>query len=143
MSNTRITRRNLAIRTGAIALTSLLPPLAKSAESVPVVYYAREATPEAFIEIFDRLRKDLGAEHREGKVGFKLHGDEVDKNRALWKALLAHVPGSQYIECNWASGYTSGRGTTEGNYEAIAANKSTFSTAMANTAPCRRRKAAG
>lgn len=37
----------------------------------------------------------------------------------LWKALQAHVPGSQYIECNWASGYTSGRGTTEGNYEAI------------------------
>lgn len=119
MSHTRITRRNLAIRTGAIALTSLLPPLAKSAESVPVVYYAREATPETFIEIFDRLRKDLGAEGRKGKVGFKLHGDEVDKNRALWKALQAHVPGSRYIECNWASGYTTGRGTTEGNFDAI------------------------
>lgn len=119
MSDMPITRRNLAIRTGALALTGLLPSLAKAEEALPVVYYAREATPEAFIEIFDRLRKDLGAEGRKGKVGFKLHGDEVDKNRALWKALQAHVPGSQYIECNWASGYTSGRGTTEGNYEAI------------------------
>ena len=119
MSDLLITRRNLAIRTGALALTGLLPPLVKAEETLPVVYYAREATPEAFIEIFDRLRKDLGAENRKGKVGFKLHGDEVDKNRALWKALQEHVPGSKFIECNWASGYTSGRGTTEGNYEAI------------------------
>lgn len=119
MSDLLITRRNLAIRTSALALTGFLPPLSRAGETVPVVYYAREATPEAFIEIFDRLRRDLGAENRKGKVGLKLHGDEVDKNRALWKALQEHVPGSRYIECNWASGYTSGRGTTEGNYEAI------------------------
>lgn len=118
MSEMLINRRNLAIRTGALALTGLLPPLSK-AEEIPAVYYSREATPEAFIAIFDRLRRDLGAEGRKGLVGFKLHGDEVDKNRALWKALQEHVPGSRYIECNWASGYTSGRGTTEGNYEAI------------------------
>lgn len=119
MSDLLITRRNLAIRTGALALTGFLPPLSRAGETVPVVYYAREATPEAFIEIFDRLRRDLGAENRKGKVGLKLHGDEVDKNRALWKALQEHVPGSRYIECNWASGYTTGRGTTEGNFDAI------------------------
>ena len=119
MSDLLITRRNLAIRTSALALTGFLPPLSRAGETVPVVYYAREATPEAFIEIFDRLRRDLGAENRKGKVGLKLHGDEVDKNRALWKALQEHVPGSRYIECNWASGYTTGRGTTEGNFDAI------------------------
>lgn len=119
MSDLLITRRNLAIRTSALALTGFLPPLSRVGETVPVVYYAREATPEAFIEIFDRLRRDLGAENRKGKVGLKLHGDEVDKNRALWKALQEHVPGSRYIECNWASGYTTGRGTTEGNFDAI------------------------
>lgn len=119
MSDMPITRRNLAIRTGALALTGLLPSLAKAEEALPVVYYAREATPEAFLAIFDKLREDLGAVGRKGLVGLKLHGDEVDKNRALWKALQAHVPGSRYIECNWASGYTSGRGTTEGNYDAI------------------------
>lgn len=119
MSDMPITRRNLAIRTGALALTGLLPSLAKAEEALPVVYYAREATPEAFLAIFDKLREDLGAIGRKGLVGLKLHGDEVDKNRALWKALQAHVPGSRYIECNWASGYTSGRGTTEGNYDAI------------------------
>ena len=119
MSDMPITRRNLAIRTGALALTGLLPSLAKTEEALPVVYYAREATPEAFLAIFDKLREDLGAVGRKGLVGLKLHGDEVDKNRALWKALQAHVPGSRYIECNWASGYTSGRGTTEGNYDAI------------------------
>lgn len=83
MSDLLITRRNLAIRTSALALTGFLPPLSRAGETVPVVYYAREATPEAFIEIFDRLRRDLGAENRKGKVGLKLHGDEVDKNRAL------------------------------------------------------------
>lgn len=119
MSDLLITRRNLAIRTSALALTGFLPPLSRAGETVPVVYYAREATPEAFIEIFDRLRRDLGAENRKGKVGLKLHGDEVDKNRALWKALQEHVPGSRYIECNWASGYTTGRSTTEGNFDAI------------------------
>lgn len=119
MSDMPITRRNLAIRTGALALTGLLPSLAKAEEALPVVYYAREATPEAFLAIVDKLREDLGAVGRKGLVGLKLHGDEVDKNRALWKALQAHVPGSRYIECNWASGYTSGRGTTEGNYDAI------------------------
>ena len=121
MSDTRITRRNLAIRTGAIALTGLLPTWPRAQEDIPVVYYAREATPEAFIAIFDKLREDLGAAGRRGLVGLKLHGDEVDKNRALWKALQGHVPGSRYVECNWASGYTSGRGTTEGNFDAIVA----------------------
>lgn len=83
MSDMPITRRNLAIRTGALALTGLLPSLAKAEEALPVVYYAREATPEAFLAIFDKLREDLGAVGRKGLVGLKLHGDEVDKNRAL------------------------------------------------------------
>lgn len=81
-------------------------------------------------------------------MGLKLHGDEVDKNRGLWKALQAHVPGSQYIECNWASGYTSGRGTTEGNYEAIVSRgipreQIDILDRNGEYRPCRRRKAAG
>ena len=69
MSDMPITRRNLAIRTGALALTGLLPSLAKAEEALPVVYYAREATPEAFLAIFDKLREDLGAVGRKGFVG--------------------------------------------------------------------------
>ena len=56
-----------------------------------------------------------------GRIGIKLHGDEVRINRPLWQALQAHLPGSFYVEGNWASAYaSSGRGSTQGNLEAIA-----------------------
>lgn len=128
-SPSSFSRRRFAGGCAALAAligTGLLPGAgARAAEnksSLPTVLYSPVVTPEAFVAMFDRLRGMLVAARgpeRKGLVGLKLHGDEVEKNRALWRALQAHVSGSRYVECNWASVYTSGRGTTEGNLAAI------------------------
>lgn len=93
---------------------------AASASEKPVVYFSKTITPEAFIAIFDRLRADLGISGAV-RTGIKLHGDQVDKERVRWEAMQAHVPGSFFVEANYASVYPGGRGNTEGNYAAITA----------------------
>lgn len=95
---------------------------AASAAAAPAVYWSEAATSEKFVEIFNRLRADLGLDKPgavKGRIGIKLHGDEVDFNRPLWQALQKSLPGSFYVECNWASAYSGGRGNTAGNIAAI------------------------
>lgn len=119
-----VPRRRLgALAAAALSCAAAAPVLGKprAQPRAPRVYHAREATPGTFTAIFDRLLADLGRSGAPGRTGIKLHGDEVSFNRPLWEALQAHVPQSRYIECNWASVYTSGRGTTAGNIAAIAA----------------------
>ena len=123
----RISRRRLAAGSAALFSAAALPGICRAAAAEsrkpPVVYFAAEATPENFVAIFDRLRRDAGLESLSAprnRVGIKLHGDEVDFNRPLWQALQAHVPGSFFVECNYASVYPSGRGNTAGNIAAIA-----------------------
>lgn len=145
MSDTRITRRNLAIRTGAIALTGLLPTWPRAQEDVPVVYYAREATPEAFLAIFDKLREDLGAAGRRGLVGLKLHGDEVDKNRGrsrntFREAATSNATGPRATRRGAARPKAT---LTRSSRAAFRASRSTFSIEKRNTGPCLRKKAAG
>ena len=124
----RISRRRLALRSAALVSAAVLPSLPFSLQAAesekkgdcPVVYHASEVSPENFVEVFDRLRRDAGlADKVDGLVGIKLHGDEVDFNRPLWQALQAHVPGSRFVECNYASVYPGGRGNTAGNIAAI------------------------
>ena len=54
-----------------------MPSVPWAASEAPRVYYAREATPGRFVEIFERLRRDLGITMNSGRIGIKLHGDEV------------------------------------------------------------------
>lgn len=105
---------------GAASLPAWAASVAAASSERPVVYFSKAITPAAFIGIFDRLRTDLGISGAV-RTGIKLHGDEVDKERALWEALQAHVPGSFFVEANYASVYPGGRGNTEGNYAAITA----------------------
>ncbi len=125
--SSKLSRRDFAVRSAALLAGAALASRVRAAgagradsAAAPVVYYAREASAANFIAIFDRLRRDAGLETVKGRIGIKLHGDEVSKNRALWQALQAHVPGSFYVECNYASLYPGGRGNTAGNIEAIA-----------------------
>ena len=119
--SSKLSRRDFAVRSAALLAGAALASRVRAAgagradsAAAPVVYYAREASAANFIAIFDRLRRDAGLETVKGRIGIKLHGDEVSKNRALWQALQAHVPGSFYVECNYASLYPGGRGNTAG-----------------------------
>lgn len=114
-----LSRRRFAVCSAAILSAAALPMRVSAFEKRPVVYFADKATPENFVAMFDRLRADAGLQSGQKRVGIKLHGDEVEKNRALWQALQTHVPGSRFVECNYASVYPLGRGNTQGNIAAI------------------------
>lgn len=122
MPGTGFTRRQFALYSGAIAAQFLPISAIRAAESArPRVYYAKDVTAKNFVAVFEKLRTEARLASVKGRIGIKLHGDEVHINRTLWQALQAHLPGSLYVEGNWASTYTSGRGNTQGNLDAIAA----------------------
>lgn len=122
MPGTGFTRRQFALYSGAIAAQFLPISAIRAAESaLPRVYYAKDVTAKNFVAVFEKLRTEAKLASVKGRIGIKLHGDEVHINRTLWQALQAHLPGSLYVEGNWASTYTSGRGNTQGNLDAIAA----------------------
>lgn len=122
MPSTGFTRRQFALYSGAIAAQFLPISAIRAAESArPRVYYAKDVTAKNFVAVFEKLRTEARLASVKGRIGIKLHGDEVHINRTLWQALQAHLPGSLYVEGNWASTYTSGRGNTQGNLDAIAA----------------------
>lgn len=87
--------------------------------NLPTVYLARKVNAENFIAIFDQLKKDAGLSDDGKLTGIKLHGDDIDNNRDMWEALQQHIPGSKFVECNYASIYPTGRGNTRGNIAAI------------------------
>lgn len=148
MSDTRITRRNLAIRTGAIALTGLLPTWPRAQEDVPVVYYAREATPEAFIAIFDKLREDLGAAGRRGLVGRRFTATKSTRTErsgrrsrnTFREAATSNATGPRATRRGAARPKAT---LTRSSRAAFRASRSTFSIEKRNTRPCLRKKAAG
>lgn len=122
MPGTGFTRRQFALYSGAIAAQFLPISAIRATESaLPRVYYAKDVTAKNFVTVFEKLRTEARLASVKGRIGIKLHGDEVHINRTLWQALQAHLPGSLYVEGNWASTYTSGRGNTQGNLDAIAA----------------------
>lgn len=122
MPGTGFTRRQFALYSGAIAAQFLPISAIRAAESaLPRVYYAKVVTAKNFVAVFEKLRTEARLASVKGRIGIKLHGDEVNINRPLWQALQTHLPGSLYVEGNWASTYTSGRGNTQGNLDAIAA----------------------
>lgn len=122
MPGTGFTRRQFALYSGAIAAQFLPISAIRAAESaLPRVYYAKDVTAKNFVAVFEKLRTEARLASVKGRIGIKLHGDEVNINRPLWQALQAHLPGSLYVEGNWASTYTSGRGNTQGNLDAIVA----------------------
>ena len=122
MPGTGFTRRQFALYSGAVAAQFLPISAIRAAESaLPRVYYAKDVTAKNFVAVFEKLRTEARLASVKGRIGIKLHGDEVHINRTLWQALQAHLPGSLYVEGNWASTYTSGRGNTQGNLDAIAA----------------------
>lgn len=101
---TGLTRRQFALYSGAIAAQFLPLSSIRAAEpALPRVYYAKNVTAENFVAVFERLRAEAGLTSVKGRIGIKLHGDEVHVNRALWQALQANLPGSFYVEGNWAS----------------------------------------
>jgi hypothetical protein len=119
-----ISRRRFAALSAAAAFSAGMgrSVLAAPGKALPAVYFFAEATPQSMTAAFDRLAADAGIKPGAGRTGIKLHGDRVSENRALWEALQRHVPGSNYVEGNYADAYEgTGRGSTEGNIAAIAA----------------------
>ena len=90
-------------------------------QGASTVYFAKDINAENFLAIYDRLKKDGNLPDDGRLTGIKLHGDDVDTNRAMWEALLNHIPNSKFVECNYASIYPAGRGNTQGNIRAITA----------------------
>lgn len=121
--NQGISRRTLLLATCTLPILERSVFAADTSHSntqdLPVVYFAKNVSSNNFIDIYGRLRKDAGIPDRGGLTGIKLHGDDVDNNRELWKALQKHIPNSKFVECNYASLYPSGRGNTPGNIRAI------------------------
>lgn len=124
MTDGGFSRRTLAAGGAAAAFMMRMGiALARNADTgLPVVYHARRSTPQAMVKLFDLLCRDAGLTISDGPCGIKLHGDEVALNRPLWESLRRHVPGSRFIEGNYASVYeASSRGNTAGNRRAIIA----------------------
>lgn len=96
-----------------------MPSSSPISSHIPTVYFARKVNAENFIAIFDLLKKDAGLSDDGKLTGIKLHGDDIDNNRDMWEALQRHLPGSKFVECNYASIYPTGRGNTRGNIAAI------------------------
>ena len=75
----------------------------------PIVYFAKEITPEAVKKLFDLLQKELP-----GKVAVKVHSGEPGNQNFLkpefWEAVVRAVDGT-VVECNTA--YEGGRDTTQ------------------------------
>lgn len=101
MPGTGFTRRQFALYSGAIAAQFLPISAIRAAESaLPRVYYAKDVTAKNFVAVFEKLRTEARLASVKGRIGIKLHGDEVHINRTLWQALQAHLPGSLYVEGN-------------------------------------------
>lgn len=126
MIKTGISRRKLLVTALSFPLLEkqAIGANAPSPSNTPepsTVYLARKVNAENFIAIFDRLKTDAGIIDDGKLTGIKLHGDDIDNNRDMWEALQQHIPGSKFVECNYASIYPAGRGNTRGNVEAITA----------------------
>lgn len=121
---TGISRRTLLVSALSFPLLEnqvlgAIPALTPETSNLSTVYLARKVNAENFIAIFDHLKKDAGLIDNGKLTGIKLHGDDIDNNRNMWEALQQHIPGSKFVECNYASLFPTGRGNTKGNIAAI------------------------
>ncbi|KAB7651108.1 DUF362 domain-containing protein [Sutterella seckii] len=108
-----ITRRRLGQAGAALGLLAAAGRTA-AAEATPEVFYSPEVSAEALLRIYDRLSGGLT-----GKIGIKIHGGEARVNLPLFRALQAHIPGSAFIETNWASDFGGARRYTESHIAEI------------------------
>ncbi len=88
---------------------------AAEADSVPVVYYIKDITPENIIKVYEALgRKAEGT-----NIGIKISTGESNKSNHLDTALIAdfvRLVNGTFIECNTA--YAGNRNTTEAHLKA-------------------------
>lgn len=108
-----ITRRRLGQAGAALGLLAAAGRAA-AADATPEVFYSSEVSAEALLRIYDRLSGGLT-----GKIGIKIHGGEARVNLPLFRALQAHIPGSAFIETNWASDFGGARRYTESHIAEI------------------------
>lgn len=111
-------RRTLELGLTAAAGLAGLPAFSTQAlaadAQLPEVLYSKEVTAEKLIAVYDRLSGGLS-----GRIGIKIHGGEAEVNLPLFEALAAHIPGSHFVETNWASGFGGSRGSTATHLEVI------------------------
>ena len=121
METTGFLRRTILLTAAAMPMMGSKVLAATPNQGASTVYFAKDINAENFLAIYDRLKKDGNLPDDGRLTGIKLHGDDVDTNRAMWEALLNHIPNSKFVECNYASIYLAGRGNTQGNIRAITA----------------------
>lgn len=101
MSGLRLSlSRRRTIELGLAVGMAFSAPGVQAAEEPPEVFFSPEVSADALIRIYEKLSGDLS-----GRVGIKIHGGEAAVNLPLFRALQAHIPGSRFVETNWASDF--------------------------------------
>ncbi len=108
-----------AINRAAAKLASVIRPTKElEVSSAPTVYFTSEITPEAVLELYRALGRELN-----GKVAVKVHSGEPGNQNfigpELWRPVVNEVGGT-VVECNTA--YGGPRGATESHYDAMKAH---------------------
>ncbi len=92
--------------------------MCNESDGLPTVYFTKEITPEAVLELYKTLGHDLP-----GKVAVKIHSGEPGNQNfigpELWRPVIEAVNGT-VVECNTA--YGGPRSTTEEHYETLKAH---------------------
>lgn len=105
MSGLRLSlSRRRTIELGLAVGMAFSAPGVQAAEEPPEVFFSPEVSADALIRIYEKLSGDLS-----GCVGIKIHGGEAAVNLPLFRALQAHIPGSRFVETNWASDFGGSR----------------------------------
>lgn len=105
MSGLRLSlSRRRTIELGLAVGMAFSAPGVRGAEAPPEVFFSPEVSADALIRIYEKLSGDLS-----GRVGIKIHGGEAAVNLPLFRALQAHIPGSRFVETNWASDFGGSR----------------------------------
>ena len=102
METTGFLRRTILLTAAAMPMMGSKVLAATPKQGASTVYFAKDINAENFLAIYDRLKKDGNLPDDGRLTGIKLHGDDVDTNRAMWEALLNHIPNSKFVECNYA-----------------------------------------
>lgn len=105
MSGLRLSlSRRRTIELGLAVGMAFSAPGVQAAEEPLEVFFSPEVSADALIRIYEKLSGDLS-----GRVGIKIHGGEAAVNLPLFRALQAHIPGSRFVETNWASDFGGSR----------------------------------
>ena len=92
METTGFLRRTILLTAAAMPMMGSKVLAATPNQGASTVYFAKDINAENFLAIYDRLKKDGNLPDDGRLTGIKLHGDDVDTNRAMWEALLNHIP---------------------------------------------------